>query len=225
MSAQHRYSGRVVRRWLARGLLAVLIGVFGLGVSAVASGRYQMRPVLSGSMRPGLPVGGIVITKRVPITSLHVRDVVVLHRPDRPQELVVHRIVSLTPGASGPTVRTQGDANDVADPWQATLRGSTAYRAVYSLPLVGYVAVWVHSPAGRESLLAVGFLLVMGAAASSVFTRRREAKDHLEPAAIPATVAAVQPLAAVVIPSAWSATHSTSGSNNSASCPPESVRR
>jgi signal peptidase I len=162
-----------VRRWVDVALVAVLVALAGAGATAVISGRYQLRPVLSGSMRPGLPVGGIVVTERVPVSSLQVRDVVVFHSPDQPQELIVHRIISLTPGPSGLVVKTQGDANTIPDPWTVSLRGDTAYRAVYSLPLVGYVAVWAHGPAGRLALMITGLLIILAAAASGLIARRR----------------------------------------------------
>ena len=162
---------RQVRRLIDSALMVVVIGLFGLGAAAVISGDYQIRPVLSGSMRPGLPVGGIVITERVPTSTLQVRDVVVFHRPDKPAELVVHRIIELNPSAAGPIVQTQGDANTVPDPWKVSLHGTTAYRAVFSLPLIGYAAVWAHNPTGRQTLTLVGMLLVVGAAIGAVITR------------------------------------------------------
>jgi signal peptidase I len=180
VKAGHEDSKPIGRHVVRYSLLAVLIALVGAAVFAVVSGRYQVRPVLSGSMRPGLPVGGVVITERVPISSLHVRDVVVLHRPDQPGELVVHRIISLKPGPSGPVVRTQGDANSEPDPWTVTLRGDTAYRAVYSLPLVGYAAVWAHSATGRRFLLLIGLVMVLGAALGGVLVRRKRATSNGE---------------------------------------------
>lgn len=183
MSVRHRSPRGRIRRGVNGVLLAVLAVTVGLGAFAVASGRYQVRPVLSGSMRPGLPVGGVVITQRVPIESLQVRDVVVFHRPDRPDELVVHRIISLTPDPNGPVVRTQGDANDAPDSWKVTLQGDTAYRAVFSLPLIGYAAVWVHSPTGRETFMIAGLLLlviaVIGIVAQGYRSRRTAATRRL----------------------------------------------
>lgn len=173
MCAQHTPRPHLTKRLVRNALVVVILGLVGVGAAAVISGSYQVRPVLSGSMRPGLAVGGVVITKRVPISTLRVRDVVVFHRPDHPQELVVHRIISLTRGAAGVIVQTQGDANDTRDPWKVTLRGTTAYRAVFSVPLVGYAAVWAHNPSGRETLLLIGLLLVLGAATASLVQRRR----------------------------------------------------
>lgn len=176
MSAKQGSQRRPVRRCVNGVLIVVLLGLVAIGVGNLVSGRYQMRPVLSGSMRPGLPVGGIVITKRVPIESLQVRDVVVFHRPDQPQELIVHRIISLKKSPSGPIIQTQGDANDAPDPWKVSLRGSTAYRASFSVPLVGYAAVWTHGPTGRKTFTLVGALLIFGTIGYALVVRRREAK-------------------------------------------------
>jgi signal peptidase I len=168
MRGKHSPRPGRARRRLGNALLAAVLGLAALAAAAVISGHYQVRPVLSGSMVPLLPVGGVVVTERVPIASLRVGDVVVFHRPDRPAELVVHRIVALTPGVAGPVVRTKGDANEVPDPWQISLRGTTAYRASFSMPVLGYVAVWVHGPAGRQTFLVLGLLLLVGAGIGSL---------------------------------------------------------
>jgi signal peptidase I len=173
MSGKHHARPGRAWRLLGNVLLAAVLGLSALAAVAVLSGHYQVRPVLSGSMVPLLPVGGVVVTERVPISSLRVGDVVVFHRPDRPAELVVHRIVALTPGVAGPVVRTKGDANGMPDPWQVTLRGTTAYRASFSVPVIGYVAVWAHGPAGRQTFLILGLLLLVGAGVGSLVRHLR----------------------------------------------------
>ncbi len=55
--------------------------------AAVFSGAYQVRPVLSSSMTPKLPLGGVVITQRVPVTVVHAGDVIVFHDPYTPAKL------------------------------------------------------------------------------------------------------------------------------------------
>jgi signal peptidase I len=180
MSGKHSPRPGRARRRLGNALLAAVLGLSALAAAALISGHYQVRPVLSGSMEPLLPVGGVVVTERVPISSLRVHDVVVFHRPDRPAELVVHRIVGITPGPAGPIVRTKGDANGLPDPWQVTLRGTTAYRGSFAVPVVGYVAVWVHGPAGRQTFLLVGLLLIAGAGTGSV-VRYASARAYSQP--------------------------------------------
>jgi signal peptidase len=161
--------------------LGIVLTLLALAVFEVTSGRYQIRPVLSGSMRPGLPTGGVVVTKRVPVSSLQVRDVIVFHRPDNPAELVVHRIVTLQRTSAGIVIQTQGDDNRVRDPWKVTLRGTTAYRAEFALPYVGYVAVWMHNPAGRRLLLEFGIAILIAAAMAAVWSRHRRQGSRTPP--------------------------------------------
>jgi signal peptidase I len=87
----------------------------------------MVTPVLSGSMRPGLAVGGAVISQRVPVDSLHVRDVIIFRDPFKASEQIVHRIVKITKGSDGKLrLNTQGDANNVRDPWTLTIPGLPA---------------------------------------------------------------------------------------------------
>jgi signal peptidase len=129
-----------------------------------ASGRWHATPVLSGSMRPGLQPGDIVVTQRVPVSDLRVRDVIVFHPPNEADQQTVHRIVRLRVKNGTTAITTRGDANTVNDPTVTSLRGSTAYRVVRVVPLVGYPAVWLSG--GHHGLLAIGLgiLLLIGAA-------------------------------------------------------------
>ena len=162
-----------------RGILrAGVLVVFAMALIVVAvgvgTGRWQIRPVLSGSMRPGLPVGGVVVTERVPLGSLRVGDVAVFHPPGARATTYVHRIISLQDGPDGVVVRTKGDANLEPDPWALRLHGRWAYQARFSLPLLGYPAVWIHSPGGRRVLLvAAGVLFALLAASLVADLRKR----------------------------------------------------
>jgi hypothetical protein len=78
-------------------VLAILLAV-GLGVNSLVRGTWTVNPVLSGSMRLGLAVGGAVITERVPVDQLAIRDVIVFRDPNDPSEQIVHRIIAMNPG-------------------------------------------------------------------------------------------------------------------------------
>ena len=167
------------RRWSVGTAALVVLGLLlALVAAAILTGRYQVRPVLSGSMRPGFAVGGVVVTERVPLDSIKVRDVIAFHRPDQPSEMVVHRVVSLKRTGSTVTIKTRGDANDVRDPWTVTLRGDTAYKVIFSVPLLGYPAVWFHSSNGQGELLLLGGLAI---AIASVVLWRRERRRPSDP--------------------------------------------
>ena len=101
----------------------------------------MVTPVLSSSMRPGMTVGGAVISQRVPLDILHVRDVIIFDDPFRPSGQIVDRIVRINRSKSGQLqFVTQGDANTARDPWTLTIKGNDVYRVRWSVPLLGYVA-------------------------------------------------------------------------------------
>jgi signal peptidase len=157
---------RIVGKAVVNLALIAAFGVLLLAGFQVATGRWHATPVLSGSMRPGLQPGDIVVTQRVPISDLHVRDVVVFHPPAEGDRLTVHRIVSLTTKGDTTTITTWGDANPVADPVASSLKGATAYRVVRVVPLVGYPAVWLQTANRGGVVIALGVLLLVVAAAT-----------------------------------------------------------
>lgn len=157
-------------------VLALLVAGFIMAAVAVGSGQWQVRPVLSGSMRPGFPIGGVVVTERVPLSSLRVGEVAVFHPPGSSSVTYVHRIISLRPSRGAVVVRTKGDANLYPDPWTLKLHGKWAYQARFALPLLGYPAVWVHSPAGKRILIVIaGTLLASWSGLVVVDLRRKRA--------------------------------------------------
>ncbi|MHB1594981.1 MAG: signal peptidase I [Streptosporangiaceae bacterium] len=154
-----RHQMHVAVRLASLTVLALMVCSVAVIAAAVVSGRWQIRPVLSGSMSPTLPVGGVVVTERVPLTDLGVGTIAVFHPPFQPTITYVHRIISIRHSHGRLLIRTKGDANIYPDPWTLSVRGRWAYVVRDSLPWVGYAAVWIHSAQGRAlSLLASGLL-------------------------------------------------------------------
>lgn len=151
--------GQPVRGVFSGLLLVLAVCALTMCGYQTASGHWHATPVLSGSMRPGLQPGDVVVTQRVPISDLHVRDVIVFHPPNEPQRQTVHRIVKLRVRNGTTSVTTRGDANTINDPTVTALGGTTAYRVVRVVPLVGYPAVWLSG--GRHGLLVIGLGLVL----------------------------------------------------------------
>jgi signal peptidase I len=157
---------RSATKWAGRLVVALMIGVLALAASQVLIGRYQVHPVLTGSMRPGFSLGSVVVVKKVPATSLHVRDVLLFHKPTNPSDYVVHRIVSIRDTAAGKVIQTKGDDNPVKDPWTFTLKGRTAYTAQFTVPYLGYAALWLHQPRTRHYAVFAAAILLLFSAAS-----------------------------------------------------------
>jgi signal peptidase I len=164
---------RRLRTLVVAVLLVAVVAAMGVASLALVRGTWMVTPILSGSMHPGLAVGGVAISGRVPVDSLAVRDVIVFQRPDNPSEQVVHRIVQVVVGSSAlPQIITQGDANTERDPWTLTIRGDYAYRVRWSLPLIGYVVVAFQDHCGL-ALLGAGIVLIVIALTMVSGSRRR----------------------------------------------------
>ncbi len=169
---------RWLRAFVAYVLLLAVLVAAGICAFALVQGTWEVTPVLSGSMRPGFSVGGAVISQRVPVDSLHVRDVIIFNDPLKPSEQIVHRIVRITKNKSGQLqFNTQGDANNVRDPWTITIRGNDVYRVRWSVPLIGYVANSYQRHRG-DYLLGAGIVLILIAVITILETRPGRRRRH-----------------------------------------------
>jgi signal peptidase len=169
---------RAIRTVIAYILVLAILGAAGIAAFALVQGTWMVTPVLSGSMRPGLAVGGAAISQRVPVDSLHVRDVIIFSDPYKPSEQIVHRIVRIAKSKSGQRqFNTQGDANPVRDPWTITIRGDDVYKVRWTVPLLGYVANSYQNHRGYY-LLGAGVVLILIAVVTILETRTSRRRRH-----------------------------------------------
>ncbi len=157
-------------------LTAVIAGALALIVVPKVAGATPLT-VLSGSMTGTYEIGDVVIVKPVEPDELAIGDVITFQAQSDDPTLTTHRIVGLAFGSEGTEFVTQGDANNAADlsPIKpAQVRGEVWY----SVPLVGYVSVWLAGGWLRNvvDLFAVGLLLYGGwFIAAGLVDRRRKA--------------------------------------------------
>lgn len=159
-AAARRTGGRRLLR-SSLTILAVLSGA--LLAAAVAGPRlfpFQAVSIRSGSMRPTLPVGSLVLLRRVDPMTLHVGDVITFHPPLEPDRYVTHRIVGIRTSRDGRAFVTKGDANGADDGWYVPAAGP-GWRVVGSIPRLGYVSWALQMPIGRLVALAFGLVVVV----------------------------------------------------------------
>jgi signal peptidase len=165
--------------------VAVLMGALIVGLVVVPR-LVGAEPftVLTGSMRPTMPPGTMIIVRPVEFTDLRVGDVITYQLESGQTAVVTHRIISIDIGDEGTRLRTQGDANPSADiePVRAEqVRGEVWYW----VPYIGYVTS-VGSGDGRANIVRVlgGALIVYAAYAvvmGIVRSRRAKAKASTAP--------------------------------------------
>ena len=136
--AAFRYLPRATY-WLAVAAAAVVLGAVLASVGARLFG-YSPYVMYGGSMGSEAPLGSIAFIENVPAESLNVGDVIIFRPPSsgEAREPVMHRIIAMEEVDGQRVVRTKGDANGSADPWEIGLSGEGG-RLVFFVPYVGYL--------------------------------------------------------------------------------------
>ena len=110
------------------------------------TGLYRPITVLSNSMAPTFSRGDLLLVTPQPPERLRVGQVVTFRIPIGDHRVESHRIVEILAGGLTPVVRTKGDANDGADPWNAQLDGDRAWTVSATVPKLGWLIVNMRDP-------------------------------------------------------------------------------
>jgi signal peptidase len=145
-----------VRSVLTWTLLGLLLGVF-VAVTGSHPARVQALGVLTGSMRPTLGVGDLVIDQVIRVDQIRAGDIVTYQDSDEDRS-ITHRVQSVSPRGDLVDVVTRGDANDVAEYWTASASGKVG-RVVLHVPRLGYLAGGLGTTAGQVGGMAVALFL------------------------------------------------------------------
>lgn len=114
--------------------------------------------VLTGSMRPTMPPGSLVVAKPIEAGELKVGDAITYQIRSGEPELVTHRIISVSQTLGGETLfTTQGDANPHPD--EKPVKAAQIRGVVwYSIPFAGYLNSLLT---GEQRIWAVGSAVVL----------------------------------------------------------------
>ncbi|WP_444664873.1 signal peptidase I [Cellulomonas sp. CW35] len=164
-------------------LLVVVAAVAVLVVVPKALGGTTLT-VLTGSMEPTFAPGDVVAVRTVPdpATEVHVGDVVTFQPVSGDPTLVTHRVVAKRISAAGTTFVTRGDANGADD--DPIEPAQIQAVAVYSVPWVGHVSLWLGERKGLAVALVAAALL--GYAAVMILRPERRTRDDEPTADTPA---------------------------------------
>lgn len=170
--------------WFVIMVAVVVIVAAVLLPRVVGGGAYT---ILTGSMRPGMPPGSLVVVRPVDPAALHIGDVITFQLRSGQPEVATHRIAGIGTTTTGERVfTTHGDANDADDvkPVRAVqVRG----RRWYALPYVGFANSFLtgeQRAIGRLVVAGVlaGYAVVMFVGGVRDRRRERRAVEHQEEA-------------------------------------------
>lgn len=183
--ARHRRRslGREITRLVGRGAAwAIIVAAAAVLVAAVVvptiAGGTALT-VLTGSMRPGMPPGTLVVVRPTEPSTLRIGDVVTYQIESGKPAVVTHRIVGLSFDGRGRRLfTTRGDANGSDDP-QTVRAVQIRGEKWYSVPYLGWVNALLSPQErgiGRLAIAAALFVYALWMLISSIrgrHTRRR----------------------------------------------------
>lgn len=135
--------------------------------------------VLTGSMRPALPPGTLVVVRPVALDDVAVGDVVTYQLRSGDPAVVTHRVLAVGVRADGERVlTTQGDANDVPDA-EPVREEQVRGRLWYAVPLLGRASTALTGSERRTVVdaAAVGLLVYAGWVLAGPAVRRARSRD------------------------------------------------
>ena len=140
--------------------LVFVVAVFALAILLVGVRLFGLTPytVLSGSMEPKIHVGSLIYVVDVDPADLQVGDTLTFKHSGN---TVTHEIVEIIE-AENPQDRlfvTQGLTNNITD-GQIPVSDIIG-KPVFTIPLLGYVAVFVQNPIGIISIACVIIILLL----------------------------------------------------------------
>lgn len=130
---------------------------------------YKQMAVLTGSMKPKIKPGDLVIVKNIKdLNTIGVGTIVTYKNKEN--VLVTHRVSELNNKNGVKTYITKGDANPVADVETVT---QNQLDGVYvtNIPYLGYFNIFVKSGIGIISLILVPLMIIMGLEIKNYFKK------------------------------------------------------
>ena len=131
--------------------------------------RYE--PVLSGSMEPAIPVGGIVVIKPVDPETLKTGDIICFQLSE--DTSVTHRIINITDEG----LVTKGDANEDPDQWTVK-KENVIGKVILTIPFIGYLGYFVRTPTGLILLIVLPASVIIIVEIRNIIKELRKQKQE-----------------------------------------------
>ncbi len=142
-------------------LVILIISGIWFGVTTVIKNDTPFFVVSSGSMKPILEVGDIIVVSgRNQYEELKVDDIIVFTLPTDSKRVIVHRINSIDKdGERGIEIKTKGDNNPSVDGW-TVLEKNYIGTVITSIPSVGKITIWLSPPVNYYIIFFVILVLL-----------------------------------------------------------------
>jgi len=121
--------------WIITSVISVVIIWFGVGLFP-----FHPTTVISGSMRPTMDVGDVVIIAKVPADQVKQGDIIQFRKE---KVSMMHRVVEIEETEAGKFFITKGDANDQPD-IDPVIPENVVGKLVFTIRKIGWAAIAVE---------------------------------------------------------------------------------
>jgi signal peptidase len=128
--------------------------------------------IMSGSMEPAIPVGSIVVVKRVNPEDVKVGDVIAF---ETGESRTMHRVVEKVVENGSFHFRTKGDANEDPDPWIVKPEDVSG-ALLLTIPYYGYLLHFAGTPIGFALFILVPAIILIANEVGNILKRRKSVK-------------------------------------------------
>jgi signal peptidase len=159
-----------IAKWLGIGVYAVCAVVIIAFLTPI--GGWKALNVLTGSMKPTIQPGALVLIHHVPLNAIHTGDIITYQNPHDLRQTITHRVQKIGKVNGVTTLVVKGDANRRADP--PFVGGLVVGRVAVIIPAAGQYIGWLHNAWGLAALVVIPGLLVIWA---EIMILRRKLKE------------------------------------------------
>jgi signal peptidase len=165
---------------ISGGILAIIIGLAMVTVVVPHVAHATPLTVLTGSMRPHLPPGTLLVVRPVKPADIRIGDVITYEpNPNDATTVISHRVISIANGSDGTrTFTVKGDANNAPD--APVMQKQVVAKLWYSVPLMGWVNSYVSGVHRSWMIPIAAALLLAYAAWNLVFGGIQQARKRTQ---------------------------------------------
>ncbi len=151
--------------------LAALLLVFS---TLPVTGNYKVMIVSSGSMRPDITMGSIVIVK--PADNYKIGEVVTFQTGED-RDPITHRINEIRVVGGEPQYITKGDANNAPDLGEISEEDIVG-KVVFDIPFLGYIVNFIQKPIGFSLVVLVPAFVIIGDEIKKIYEEVKKKKKR-----------------------------------------------
>jgi signal peptidase len=151
-------------------VVILIVFIFWFGLRFVFATEHPVLAVASGSMRPVLYEGDLIVIEGVPNgadievgfkNSDNPGDIIVFPQPGDPDDLIVHRAIRKKDQGDGTySFETRGDNNPAPDPWEVQEETIVGRYTGIKVPLMGHIALFFNPFERKVAFIALWIVVL-----------------------------------------------------------------